>query len=188
MATSSLCPHMGFFQCTHMERESFPISSYKGTDPKMGNPGLMTSSNFNHLPKAHLQIPSRWEQVGLQHMRLGGHRPQYCLRVVLHWLTVWLRMTYLASLGLSFFICKSRVTMKIKKDVREHIVFTGRSPVCFPLPGKAIKLPFPCWCCSVAKLCLTFCNPVNCSMPDSSVLHSLLEFVQIHVHWLCDSI
>ena len=32
------------------------------------------------------------------------------------------------------------------------------------------------------------CNPVNCSMPDSSVLHYLLEFAQIHVHWTGDSI
>ena len=36
-------------------------------------------------------------------------------------------------------------------------------------------------CCSVAKLCPTFCSPLNCSMPGSSVLHCLLEFAQIHV-------
>ena len=44
------------------------------------------------------------------------------------------------------------------------------------------------WWCSVTKSCLTFCDPVNCSMPDSSVLHYLLEFAQIHVHWARDSI
>ena len=27
--------------------------------------------------------------------------------------------------------------------------------------------------CSVTKLCLTFCNPMDCSIPGSSVLHSL---------------
>ena len=28
----------------------------------------------------------------------------------------------------------------------------------------------------------TFCNPMDCSTPGSSVLHYLLEFTQIHVH------
>ena len=37
-------------------------------------------------------------------------------------------------------------------------------------------------CCSVAKLCLALCNPMDCCMPASSVLHCLLEFAQIHVH------
>ena len=35
------------------------------------------------------------------------------------------------------------------------------------------------YCFSVAKLCLTLCNPMNWIMPDSSVLHYLLEFAQI---------
>ena len=32
------------------------------------------------------------------------------------------------------------------------------------------------------------CNPMDCSMPDSPVLHYLPEFAQIHVHWLGDAI
>ena len=36
--------------------------------------------------------------------------------------------------------------------------------------------------------CLTLCNPMNCSMLGSSVLHYLLEFAQIHVHWISDAI
>ena len=45
-------------------------------------------------------------------------------------------------------------------------------------------------CCSVAKLCPTLCDPMgrDCSMPGSPVLHYLLEFVQIHVHWVSDTI
>ena len=35
---------------------------------------------------------------------------------------------------------------------------------------------------SVAKMYLTLCNPMNCSMPGFPVLHSLLEFAQNHVH------
>ena len=43
-------------------------------------------------------------------------------------------------------------------------------------------------CCSVARLCLTFCDPLDCSIPDLPVLHYLLEFPQIHAHWLSDAI
>ena len=42
--------------------------------------------------------------------------------------------------------------------------------------------------CSVAKLCLTLCDPVDGSTPASSVLHCLLKFTQIHVHWVGDII
>ena len=41
---------------------------------------------------------------------------------------------------------------------------------------------------SVAQLCLTLCNPMNCSMPDLSVHHQLLEFTQTHVHCVGDAI
>ena len=34
--------------------------------------------------------------------------------------------------------------------------------------------------CSVAKSYLNLCDPVDCSMPGSSVIHSLPEFAQIH--------
>ena len=41
-----------------------------------------------------------------------------------------------------------------------------------------------CCCCSVAKLCLTLCNSMNCSTPGFPVLHyfqSLLRFVSIEL-------
>ena len=43
-------------------------------------------------------------------------------------------------------------------------------------------------CCSVAKLCPTFWDPVNCSMTGFPVLHRLPEFAQTHVHWVNDAI
>ena len=43
-------------------------------------------------------------------------------------------------------------------------------------------------CCSVAKSCLTVCDPVDYSKPGSSVLHCLPEFAQIPVHWGGDDI
>ena len=35
---------------------------------------------------------------------------------------------------------------------------------------------------SVAQLCPTLCNPMDCSMPGLPVHHQLLEFTQTHVH------
>ena len=42
--------------------------------------------------------------------------------------------------------------------------------------------------CSVAKSCLTCCDPMDCSMPCFPDLHHLPEFAQIHVHWVGDAI
>ena len=39
-----------------------------------------------------------------------------------------------------------------------------------------------CCCCSVAKLCLTLCDPMGCSVPGFAILHHLPEFAQTHVH------
>ena len=39
---------------------------------------------------------------------------------------------------------------------------------------------------SVAKSCTTLCDTMDCSETGSSVLHLLLEFAQIHVHWVGD--
>ena len=41
-------------------------------------------------------------------------------------------------------------------------------------------------CCSVAKSCLTRCDPTDCSTPGSPVPHGLPEFAQIHIHWVSD--
>ena len=45
-------------------------------------------------------------------------------------------------------------------------------------------------CFSVAKLCPNLWGPVDCSMPDFPVLHSLTiwEFAQTRVHWVDDAI
>ena len=41
---------------------------------------------------------------------------------------------------------------------------------------------------SVTQLCLTLCHPIDCSPPDLPVHYQLLEFTQIHVHWVGDAI
>ena len=37
-------------------------------------------------------------------------------------------------------------------------------------------------------LCLTLRDPMDCSKPDLSLLHHLLEFAQVHVHCVGDAI
>ena len=41
---------------------------------------------------------------------------------------------------------------------------------------------------SVAQLCPTLCDPMNCSMPGLSVHNQLLESTQTHVHQVGDTI
>ena len=41
---------------------------------------------------------------------------------------------------------------------------------------------------SVTQSCLTFCDPVNRSMPGLPVQHQLPEPTQTHVHWVGDAI
>ena len=41
---------------------------------------------------------------------------------------------------------------------------------------------------SVTQSCLTLYDPVDSSMPGSSVLHSLLEIAQIHIHWASSTV
>ena len=61
--------------------------------------------------------------------------------------------------------------------------------LCDDLKGKRSKKEgISCCCCSVAQLCLTLCNPMDCSTPGFPVLHYLPELAQTHVHWVNDAI
>ena len=42
-------------------------------------------------------------------------------------------------------------------------------------------------CCSVAKSYLTLCDPMDCNMPGSPVLHYLPEFAQTHIPRVSDA-
>ena len=42
--------------------------------------------------------------------------------------------------------------------------------------------------CSVAQMCLTLYNSMDCSTPGFLGLHYLLGFAQTHVHWVSDTI
>ena len=50
-----------------------------------------------------------------------------------------------------------------------------------------VYIPILC-CCSVAKSCLSLCDPVGYNTPVFPVLHYLPEFAQTHVHRVSDAI
>ena len=45
-----------------------------------------------------------------------------------------------------------------------------------------------CCCCSVAQLCPTLCNPLDCNTTGFPVFHHLPEFAQTHIHWVGNAI
>ena len=56
---------------------------------------------------------------------------------------------------------------------------------------KEARIHFPHFCIywySVAKSCLTLCDPMDGSAPGFPVLHCLPELAQTHVHWVSDAI
>ena len=59
--------------------------------------------------------------------------------------------------------------------------------------GAEKPIPPRCWervrdVSSVAQLCLTLCDPMDCSMPGFRVHHQLPELAQTHVHRVSDAI
>ena len=50
-----------------------------------------------------------------------------------------------------------------------------------------VKADHLCCSCSVAHLCSTLCDLIDCSVPGFPVLHQLLELAQTHVHWVSDA-
>ena len=50
------------------------------------------------------------------------------------------------------------------------------------------SLPWSVQFSSVAQLCPTLCNSMDCSTPGLPVHHQLPRFTQTHVHWVSDAI
>ena len=67
-------------------------------------------------------------------------------------------------------------------NILEKITFSANAKVYWIKKNKQTKKKLVLFCCSLAKLCLILCNPMNFSRPGFPVLPCLLEFSQIHVH------
>ena len=71
-------------------------------------------------------------------------------------------------------------TMSLERKLRQNLL-----PICFnSLENKISSVSVFC-CYLVAKLCPTFCDPLEHSL---SVLQYLLEFAQTRVHWVCEDV
>ena len=76
-----------------------------------------------------------------------------------------------------------------------HISCTGRQILYHWVTWEASSMGI---CCSVDMSCLTICDAIDCStphyllesedVPHHPVLHHLLEFAQVHIHWIGDAI
>ena len=73
----------------------------------------------------------------------------------------------------------------------EHL-FMCLLAICVPLETCVFRsfLSFFDWAVYsiFTHLCLTLFNSMDCSTPGSPVFHCLLEFAQMHVHWVGDAI
>ena len=49
-------------------------------------------------------------------------------------------------------------------------------------------IPYSVQFSSVAQLCPTLCDPMNCSTPGLPIHHQLLDFTQTHIHGVSDAI
>ena len=87
--------------------------------------------------------------------------------------------------GRKYYLCH-RIVVRMETV---HTVLKLKKACNTEAPGKLLLLllDWDC-CCSVTKLCLTLCDPMDHSVRGFPVLHQLLEFVQTHVHWVDDVI
>ena len=104
----------------------------------------------------------------------------------------------LAHLGLWNVVLKMSIYSKLKKQTVVYLysrTWLDNGSKQITLQATHLNTGTYCWverprknsvccCCSVAQLCLTLCDPMDCSAPCFPVLHHLPEFAQIHDHWV----
>ena len=78
----------------------------------------------------------------------------------------------------------STYQLKVQEEERWYKMIRERSTKCYYLIMASEWLS----CCSVAQLCPTFCNPMDCSMLGFPVLRYLPELAQTQVHSISDAI
>ena len=64
----------------------------------------------------------------------------------------------------------------------------GMEPASPALQTHSLAVSYSVQFSSVARSCLTLCNPINCSSPGLPVHHQLLEFTQTNFHRVGDAI
>ena len=146
----------------------------------------------NHLTQCsstqsegNLPVTGSWKKWKLYLMfwmfLVSAQRTGYCV-YHLSWTAwgtsdvIWIRCWRPVTWGI-----RAAGSMKLYREVME-----GANNVRY---SDSIEMEAKCYrgwvfCCSVAKSWSTLCNPMDCSMPGSSILHYPTEFAQTHVHWV----
>ena len=175
-----------FFSCIQSMSETC-CSAFR-TDPRASRLGEVISAVWpfhtswpGTLPHWEMESPySLAKLITWCGNILPSFRPVCALLFHLNMSVIWhpanaTALSVLLQEGIRCFHCDMRVPSK---------------QTAHQLPGET------CWsqgthttcCCSVTQSCPTLCDPMDCSMSGSSVLHYLLKFAQIHVHWVGDAI
>ena len=71
--------------------------------------------------------------------------------------------------------------------LKDHIVWRRRGQSSSGRRFNSSPVLKGCYC-SVARSCLTLCDPMDCSTPGFPVLYHLPKSAQTHVHWVGDTI
>ena len=79
-------------------------------------------------------------------------------------------------------ICLWAILFGVLSSLKQRKYSSQCSPGAYDKPRNVAES-----CYSVTKLWLTLCSPVDCSTAGSSVLQCLLEFAQVHGHWVSDA-
>ena len=97
---------------------------------------------------------------------------------------------FIGPLYVSIIICKMVLIGQLWGWIEYHVLNCVRMVL-----GTWSALNISCYhyyicicCCSVAKSCLTLCDPMDSSIPGFPVLYHLPEFAQTHVHWVSNAI
>ena len=128
---------------------------------------------------ARLQTPWRWKPWFICHPRMKTKMLKTSSSSTI---LLFLNSPHFGELGF-FFVCLFCFCLPKPKLPNVFSLFNNCLRFLFYKNWGHIN----CWC-SITKLCLTLCNPTDCSMPGFPVLRYLPEFSQTRVHWVCDAI
>ena len=92
------------------------------------------------------------------------------------------RSMLLSSVVTNMSLITSRLLYNIQIPDEACLVLLCSTLLCFADMFSSVRFS------SVAQLCLTLCDPMNCSTPGLPVHHQLPEFTQPHVHQVIDAI
>ena len=140
------------------------------------------------LPQLHFYVlPYKWKNI---EMEVSAKEPRYSRWFILRRQWRLTMETVISAHTAHNLLHRADISMGQRKLIKK--IPLERAILCIPvLKERGGSLTSCCCCCcSVAKSCLTLCDPMDFSMSGFPVFHHLhlLEFAPIHVRWFSDTI